>query len=52
MLDDKIKIKDDIKKEYFFFDTKIEGKRHASIARYKNCSKEKALENINKSKQN
>ena len=52
LLNDKIKIKDDVKKEYFFFDTKIDGKRHASIARYKNCSKEQALENVNLTKQN
>ena len=49
-LNDKIKIKDDVRNASFFY-TVIDGKRYATTARYTNCKKEEALENINLTKQ-
>ena len=50
-LENKLTIKDDDKNKRWFFDTIINGKRYQTISRYTKCSKEKALEKINKKKQ-
>jgi len=49
-LENKLTIKDDDKNKRWFFDTIIDGKRHQTTSRYTKCSKEKALEKINKKK--
>ena len=50
-LENKLTIKDDTRNKHFYFDTFIDGKRHKMMARYGKTTKEKALENINKKKQ-
>ena len=50
-LENKLTIKDNVKNKQFYFDAFIDGKRHKTMARYVRCSKEDALTNINKKKQ-
>ena len=40
---DKIKIKDDPMNKLLYYDTKVDGKRYRSIAKYKKQTKEEAL---------
>ena len=48
---DKIKIKDDPMNKLLYYDTKIDGKRYKTMARYNKCSKEEALTKITKKQQ-
>ena len=50
-LEDKIEIKDDTNNKCWFFDCKIDGKRHKTMARYGKKQKDKALIQINDKKQ-
>ena len=43
---DKLKIKDDPMNKFLYYDTKIDGKRYKTMARYNKCSKEEALTKI------
>ena len=49
-LNEQIKIEDNENKKFFYFDTKIDGKRHPGKARYNKSSKEKAFKRINEKK--
>ena len=48
---DKLKIKDDPMQKLLYYDTKIDGKRYKTMARYNKCSKEKAMSKITKKQQ-
>ena len=48
---DKIKIKDDPMNKLLYYDTKIDGKRYKTMARYNKYSKEEALTKITKKQQ-
>ena len=50
-LETKLTIKDDTKNKCWFFDCKIDGKRHKTMARYEKTTKEDALTKIQKKKQ-
>lgn len=50
-LENKLTIKDDTKNKRWYFDSIIDGKRHHTEARYGKTPKDKALEKINKKKQ-
>lgn len=50
-LEDKIEIKDDTNNKCWFFDCKIDGTRHKTMARYGKTTKEDALTKIQKKKQ-
>ena len=50
-LENKLTIKNDTRNKHFYFDTFIDGKRHKTMERYGKTPKDKALENINKKKQ-
>ena len=50
-LDNKLKIKDDAKNNYWYIDSVIDGQRHKTKARYVEASKDNALMNISKKKQ-
>ena len=43
---DKLKIKDDPRQKLLYYDTKIDGKRYKTMARYNKCTNEQALTNI------
>ena len=43
---DKLKIKGDPMNKLLYYDTKIDGKRYKTKARYNKCSKEEALTKI------
>ena len=45
-LDDKLQIKDNVEKKFWYIDTVVEGKRHKTMARYNKLSKNDALLNI------
>ena len=45
-LDSKLKIKDNVDKNYWYFDAVVEGKRHQTMARYNEHTKNDALLNI------
>ena len=51
VLELRIQIKDNKEKGFWYFDNIINGMRHATMARYVDNSKEQALEDINKKKQ-
>ena len=48
---DKLKIKDDPMNKLLYYDTKIDGKRYKTMARYNKCSKEEALTKITNKQQ-
>ena len=48
---DKIKIKDDLMNKLLYYDTKIDGKRYRSVAKYKKQTKEEAMIKITKKQQ-
>ena len=48
---DKLKTKDDPMQKLLYYDTKIDGKRYKTMARYNKCSKEEALTKITKKQQ-
>ena len=50
-LEGKIKIKDNNVKEFWYYDTVVNGKRHKTMARYNDKTKKKALKQISAKKQ-
>ena len=50
LLENKIKIKENETKQYFYFDTMIKNKRYQNTSRFVAISKENAYNNINKAK--
>ena len=52
ILNDKIKINDDVNNKYIYFKTKIDGVVHRSKARYINISRDEAIIKINETKDN
>ena len=50
-LDNKLKIKDNTKNNFWYIDSVINGERHAAKARYTEDTKDDALTNISKKKQ-
>ena len=50
-LDNKLKIKDNVKNNYWHYDSVIEGERYQTKARYDEDTKDEALTNISKKKQ-
>ena len=48
---DKINIKDDPMNKLLYHDTKVDGKRYRSVAKYKKQTKEEAMIKITKKKQ-
>ena len=49
--DDKMKIKDDPMNKLLYYDTKVDGKRYRSVAKYKKQTKEEAMIKITKKQQ-
>ena len=50
-LDNKLKIKDNVKNNYWYYDSVIEGERYQTKARYDEDTKDEALTNISRKKQ-
>lgn len=48
---DKIKITDDPMNKLLYYDTKVDGKRYRSVAKYKKQTKEEAMIKITKKQQ-
>ena len=47
----KVKIKDDPMNKLLYYDTKVDGKRYRSVAKYKKQTKEEAMSKITKKQQ-